>query len=179
MAKKIKNENKFWWVYLVFGIIALIAGGNFCSYPLSALGAISNVTGLFLLFAGACNVVSCIIGRKENKFWWLYLILSVLMIAVGVSLFARISFALKFIWLLAGLSFVIEAVMEIFYAISLKKANSEGWLATLVLGIITGIAALSILADPIFGLRFVSIFVTIAVLCFGIKLILIAFHEKP
>lgn len=69
--------------------------------------------------------------------------------------------------------------MEIFYAISLKKANSEGWLATLVLGIITGIAALSILADPIFGLRFVSIFVTIAVLCFGIKLILIAFHEKP
>lgn len=69
--------------------------------------------------------------------------------------------------------------MEIIYALKLKKENSEGWLVTLILGIITGIAALAILADPIFGLRFVSIFVTIGVLCFGIKLIIMAFQVKP
>ena len=67
MAKKINNTTKFWWVYLVFGIISLIAGGNFCAVPLSALSAITTVTGLFLIFLGASNIITNIVDRKNIK----------------------------------------------------------------------------------------------------------------
>ena len=95
MAKKIDRSSKYWWLYLVFGIIALICGGNFCAYPFSALSAIYVITGVFLIFAGASNVITIFFDRKKTKWWWLYIILSVLIMIVGVALVARHSFSLK------------------------------------------------------------------------------------
>ena len=72
-----------------------------------------------------------------------------------------------------------NAVSEIVLSVNMKKANTEGWVAPLILGIITGIMAIAILSDPLFGISFVSVLVSIAVLCFGINLIILAFHAKP
>ena len=105
--------------------------------------------------------------------------MSFLVLCAGLALIFKPAFAVKIIWLFTGLGFLFNAASEIVLSVNMKKENTEGWVAPLVLGIITGIVALMILADPIFGLSFVSIFVAIGVLCFGINLIILAFQAKP
>lgn len=64
MAKKIAAESRCWWLYLVFGILILIAGGNFLAKPLSALAAIAFITGLYLIVSGAAKAIMCVVDRK-------------------------------------------------------------------------------------------------------------------
>lgn len=97
MAKKTTTTTKFWWLYLIFGIIALLAAGNFFAVPISALSAIATVTGMFLIFSGASNAVISIADRKNIKLWFIHLILSVLVLCAGLTLFVKPAFALKMI----------------------------------------------------------------------------------
>ena len=67
MAKKVDKTTKFWWLYLIFGIIALVAAGNFFAVPISALSAITTLTGAFLIFSGASYALISIFDRKNIK----------------------------------------------------------------------------------------------------------------
>ena len=66
MAKKIAIdiESKFWWAYLVFGILVLICGGNFLSNPAATLTTIAVFLGLYLIIAGAAKAIMCVVDRK-------------------------------------------------------------------------------------------------------------------
>lgn len=64
MAKKIAGTSKFWWAYLVFGIIVLLVGGNFLARPTAALTTISVFLGLYLIIAGVAKSLMCIVDRK-------------------------------------------------------------------------------------------------------------------
>lgn len=69
MAEKIKGGTKFWWMYLVLGILVLICGGNLLANPLATLTAVSFLTGLYFTVSGIALVIISIVDRKNMSFW--------------------------------------------------------------------------------------------------------------
>ena len=179
MAKKIAGQSKYWWAYLVFGILILIAGGNFLAKPLSALAAIAFLTGLYLIISGAAKAIMCVVDRKLISMWGLHLALNILVVVAGVFMITRPAFAVSFLWLFAGLGFLFQGISMIVFSIGMKKLgfSSYGW--SLAFGIISILVALSMFSNPFFALSFVSVFVSIGVIVFGIELIVLSFQLKP
>ena len=129
MAKKIAIEvkSKFWWAYLVFGILVLICGGNFLAKPQATLATIALFLGLYLIIAGAAKAIMCIVDHKVIRLWGLHLALNILVCAAGVLMLTRPTFAVQFLWLFAMLGFLFQGISMILFSIGLKKLNVGGY----------------------------------------------------
>lgn len=179
MVEKITATTKYWWLYLVFGILVLIIGGNFLANPLSALTAITFFVGLYLIISGSVSAIISIVDRKIISLWGLHLIINILVLIAGIFMFTRPSFAASFLWLICGVGFLLEGISLIALSIGLKKVDFPSWIAPLIFGILIVIVSILIITDPLYALTFVAIFVSIGVICFGINLIVLAIQFKP
>ena len=179
MAKKLAVESKFWWAYLVFGILVLLVGGHFLSKPYSALASIAVFLGLYLIIAGAAKAIMCIVDRKLISFWGLHLALNILVVVAGVFMLTRPSFAVSFLWLIALFGFMFQGISMIIFSIGMKKLGSHSYGWSLAFGIISILVSLSMLSNPFFALSFITVFVAIGVICLGVDLIVMSFQLKP
>lgn len=179
MAKELEVKTNFWWAYLVLGILILIAGGNFLAYPFAALTAIAVFISLYMIVSGACAAVISVVDRKVVPLWGLQLVLNILVCAIGVFMIESPSFAANFMWIFCGIGFLLDGIAIVALSIGLKKLDVPSWIAPLILGIITIVASIMILCNPILGLGFIAIFVSISIICFGINMIIMSFQLKP
>lgn len=179
MLNQISGKTKFWWLYLILGIIVLIAGGNFLANPFVALSAITFVVGLYLILSGCVSAVISVVDRKNISMWGLHLILNIFVVVAGILMLTRPSFAASFLWLFCGLGFLLEGISMVALSIGLKKIDTSFWVAPLIFGILIIIASISILSNPFLGIGFVAMFVSLGVICFGINLIILSIQFKP
>lgn len=98
---------------------------------------------------------------------------------IGIVMLTHIRFVLSYLWLITAIGFIFEAVTTIITSISIKKTEKTSWIFILIFGILIGLCGLMILGNPLMGLGFVAMFVAVAVICFGINLIVMSFQYKP
>lgn len=179
MAQKIFYQTKNWWLFMVLGILVLLLGGYFLANPLATIGTIALFTGIYFIVSGIAGAIAAVVDRKEISLWGLQLALRIILAFAGFCMIASPEFLIAYLWAIASIGFICEAVTLIILAIGLKKQNSSTWILTLIFGILIALAALLILSSPITSLRFIAIFVAISVICFGINLIILSVNVKP
>lgn len=178
MVDKLNGVGRYWWMYLVLGILACILGLSFFANLGFAITTVTLIAGIYFLVSGIFGAITAIVDRKFISLWGLHLVLHIFVILAGIALLTRPAFALSFIWILCGVGFMFDGIAMIVTSISLKKLNVDGWVLTLIFGILIVLAAFAIMGNPILGLIVVAVSAACGALFFGISNIVLAFKLK-
>ncbi len=134
-----------WWVLMLRGVAAIIAGIVAISLPLPTLVSLMWVFGLFSIADGAVGVVLGMRGEPNGTVWWTMIILGVLAIAAGILAFLSPGIAALALLTIIAWSAILRGVFEIAAAIKLRKHIDDEWVLALsgVLSIAVGIMLLT------------------------------------
>src|SRR3954470_19042679 len=123
----------FWWLWLVTGIIWIVAALVVLQFDKASITTISVIAGCMLLFAGVQQFILAAIRERHR---WLPITFGVLLVAAGIicfidpkATFAGLADILGFIFLMIGLSWVINAFVE-------REEAGALWILGLVSGIL-------------------------------------------
>lgn len=178
MAKKIGNS-KGWWLWLVLGILAVLAGIAFLGNTQLLITTVMVIAGIYFLISGIGGAITTIIDRKYIALWGLKLALHIIVVLAGLAMLTRPAFALSFIWILCGMGFLFDGISMIILSVGLKKVDEgASWVLMLIFGILIILASFAIMGNPILGFFVVAFSAAFSAIFFGINCIIYAFKVK-
>ena len=154
-------------LYLIQGILLVIAGVLALVYPLMTNVAVAVFLGWMLLLSGLFQAVSLIGGGKTPGFW-LQLISAALSVIVGVLFLRNPAVAVGTLVMLMSVFFLIEGISKTVFSLTIRPFPNWGWvLASGILGILI---AFWLLANPGMSLLLLGILIGVQLIAEGIAL---------
>jgi uncharacterized membrane protein HdeD (DUF308 family) len=142
-------------LYLVQGILMVVTGVLALIYPWIASIAIVRLLGWFLIISGIFQGIG-VIGARQVPYFWLELISAVLAIVIGLLLLRHTDAGLLFFSVLLIVYFMVEGIVKIIFALTIRPFPDWGWLlASGFIGIALAAylwANLSTISDWVLGL---------------------------
>ncbi|MFO1122421.1 MAG: HdeD family acid-resistance protein [Hyphomicrobiales bacterium] len=169
--------SKYWWLFLVRGLLAIAFGIMAFVNPAITLAALVIVWGAYALADGVVSLYGLITGGTETDDRWLVGLQGLIGVAAGlITLFKPGITALGLLLFIAAWSLA-TGVLQIVTAIRLRKEiTGEFWMA--LSGLISVLFAFFILASPEAGALAVVWIIGSYALIFGIFLVAFAFRMK-
>jgi uncharacterized membrane protein HdeD (DUF308 family) len=141
-------------LYLLQGILMVITGLLALIYPALASVAIVRLLGWVLIVSGIFQGIG-LIGASEVPYFWMELLSAVLAIVIGVLLLRHTDAGLLFFSVLFLIYFMIEGLVKVIFAFTIRPFPNWGWvLASGLLGIVFALylwANLSTVSDWMLG----------------------------
>lgn len=178
MQNALNGIGKNWWMYLVIGILFTLLGIAFFYNVGFAIKFVAIMFAVYFLASGIVGAITSVVDRKFIYMWGLHLVLNILMILVGISMFTNKLFAAWVLYVFCGVGFLCEGIMLIVQSIQMKKLEFGGWVVTLIFGILILLTSFGIMAQPVVGLVVVGIMAGFGALFAGISNIVISFQIK-
>lgn len=161
-------EPKFaWWLFLLVGVISVVAGGILVAKPSHSLATLAVIFGIFLLIDGIVELVLSF-GRDEGH-RALAAILGLLAIVVGVLLIRHPTHAVSAIGLLIGIWLIAAGVLR------LLRAGVTGGLLRVAIAVLEIIAGIIVVSDPHIGYATLAILLGIWLIINGLAWIGLGF----
>jgi hypothetical protein len=110
------------WLWIVFGVLLIIAGIIALVNPIGTFVAIAEIFGFLTLLVGAFWIIEAFITKEANELWWLGLIAGIMMIVMGFWVGGQF-FITKAVTLLifAGIWALFHGFTDIIRAFQIKK----------------------------------------------------------
>ena len=131
-AESLSMVGKYWWLWLVAGIVWIIVGFVILQFDDSSIRAVGIIIGVMFLIAGLQYVV---VGTQAEGWNWLWYIFGGFLIVGGLvamfnpeRTFVAIANIIGFIFLMIGIIWIIEAFAT--------KTYNDLWWLTLITGIL-------------------------------------------
>lgn len=131
-AESLSMVGKYWWLWLVAGIVWIIVGFVILQFDDSSIRAVGIIIGVMFLVAGLQYVV---VGTQAEGWNWLWYIFGAFLIVGGLvamfnpeRTFVAIANIIGFIFLMIGIIWIIEAFAT--------KTYNDLWWLTLITGIL-------------------------------------------
>jgi len=128
----------FWWLWLVTGIVWIVAALVVLQFDQASITTISVIAGCMLVFAGVQEFALAAVRERRR---WLPVTFGVLLVAAGIvcfvdpkATFAGLADILGFIFLLIGVAWTLSAFVE-------REEAGPLWVLGLVSGILMIILA--------------------------------------
>jgi uncharacterized membrane protein HdeD (DUF308 family) len=167
---------RHWGWALAFGIITVIAGIVVLTWPGPTLLVIAVLFGIELVVLGIFRFVAAFGHDLTAGTRILYALLGVLSLIIGLYALRHILITLLALALLLGIFWVVNGVVELFAAVNHREAPHRLWIS--VMGILSIVAGLILLAYPGISLLVLYVIVSIWLLVFGFMEISIAFQMR-
>ncbi|NSL87117.1 HdeD family acid-resistance protein [Chitinophaga solisilvae] len=174
----IRNNVKYWWLYLLNGIIFLIAGFIVFRNPFSSYVLLSIFFSVTLFITGIMEIAFAAGNRKQMYGWGWSLASGIIDVIIGFILMIYPAISMAVIPLFLGFWFMFKGISLIVFAIQLNTDKIPNWGWVLLGGILLIILSVVILDNPalgaatILGLMAASFWIT------GILSIMYAFRLK-
>ncbi len=160
--------------YQISGIILLILGILGIIFPYFASTMIVWIIAFLLLVGG---VVFFIIGFKGGKGAWAGILLGVILLAIGILMFAYPQPTLSVMTLIMGIFFTIVGIASFVLAYAVMPHN--GWWAPVISGVLSLILGVLIfLGWPSNSEWIIGLFVGIDLLLDGISLMVLGMYGE-
>ena len=171
-VSEIPEIGRNWWLFLVVGLVSIIAGILAIVYPDITLLALGIIVGVGLLFSGGIEIAEAIAGDDESRV--LAAIVGVLSIVAGLICLRRPGESLLAIVVVLGIYLVAAGVFRI-----VRALGSEGrrWWGV-GLGAFDAVVGIVILSWPELGLATLAVFFAISMLLRGMVTIVIGFKMR-
>jgi uncharacterized membrane protein HdeD (DUF308 family) len=111
------------WLYVVGGILSIIAGIVCLAWPDSTLLVISIFIAWFLLFRGIFDLVVALTNTMMD-YWWVLLLRGLVEILLGLWAIADGAELALFV-VLVGVGAIVYGVVEVFAALRLRDVNKQ------------------------------------------------------
>ncbi|MBQ9018758.1 MAG: DUF308 domain-containing protein [Bacilli bacterium] len=130
--------------------------------------SISYVIGGILIAIGVIALIKYINNINKNIKNELDIIYGIGTIILGIIVISNPKAIASIIPFVLGILMVISSATKIEYSIELKKANSNLWLSTLIVSIITLVCGILLIFNPFAGAEFIIKVIGIILLVYGI-----------
>lgn len=168
---------RFWWLFLVRGIFAVILGLLALLMPATTFAVFVLIIGVYMFIDGLFTVASAIGSRKTRPNWGWWLFSGIMGILIGVITFYNpFVTAFAIVMLIAAWAIVI-GIMEIIWAIQIRKEiRGEGWY--ILAGALSLLFGLMVFFIPEAGVVLLTVLFGLYALIIGIMLIVIGVRVK-
>ena len=168
---------KHWGWALAYGILTLLAGVLVLAWPGETLLVLAVLFGVQLIISGIFRFVAALASEDLTGGTRVLLaLLGVLSIIIGLWAVRHVLLTLLALTVFLGIFWVVNGVIEIFTALSHREMPSRGW--SVVMGILSAIAGVIVLAFPGLTLLGLAVILGIWLLVFGIMEITAAFRLR-
>lgn len=176
-ADTLARVGRSWGWILAFGLITLLAGVAVLVWPGRTLIVVAVLFGIQLIVAGIFRFVAAFATDDlTGGTRVLFAVLGVLSLIIGLYAVRHVYVTLLALALLLGIFWIINGVTELFMALSHRGMPNRGW--TGVLGVISIIAGIIVLAYPGISLVTLAVVLSIWLLVFGVMEIALAFRIR-
>jgi uncharacterized membrane protein HdeD (DUF308 family) len=149
MFDKAKRLSTF---LVVRGLLALVFGVLVLALPPGAIvEALVWVFGIFALVDGLFAIVASLAAHETMEDWWLLLLAGIFGVLIGVFTFARPGITAIVLVIYIGLRALITGVLEISFAIRLRRHIAGEWLF-IVAGGLSVLFGLALIVWPVVGI---------------------------
>ncbi|PSL45466.1 uncharacterized membrane protein HdeD (DUF308 family) [Chitinophaga niastensis] len=174
----IRNNVKYWWLYLLNGIIFLIAGCIVFANPFSSYVLLSIFFSVTLFVTGIFEIAFAVSNRSGTYGWGWALVSGIIDVVIGFILILYPAVSMAVIPLFLAFWFMFKGISLIGFSIQLQTDKIPGWGWLLVGGIGLIIIAIFILDNPALGVVAVLGLVAAAFWGTGILSIIFSFRLK-
>lgn len=133
-----------WWMFAWRGAVALLFGVLAILWPGLTLLWLVAMYAVYAIFGGGVAIVGAVKHRQRDRGWWLILLLGLVSVAAGILAIFYPGLTALVLVLLMGASALVTGILDIAFAIRLRKVIKHEWLLILsgVVAIIFGLLVL-------------------------------------
>jgi uncharacterized membrane protein HdeD (DUF308 family) len=161
-----------WWLFLIVGLVSVVAGILAIVYPDITLLALGIFAGVGLLFSGALEIAEAIAGDAESRV--LSAIVGVLSVVAGLICLRRPGESLLAIVVVLGIYLVVAGIVRFIRSFSTLEDRA----VTMGLGIIDIILGILILSLPKLSLVTLAVLFALSLLIRGLFMVWMAFKLR-
>src|SRR5215469_5405441 len=165
-----QTANRFWWLIILRGILAVIFGLIALIFPGIALLAIIYVFAAYALVDGITAAVVAIQTRSSSSRWWVLLLEGLVGVVIGILVFFWPGETALVLLYLVAIWAVITGIMELSGAFVVRGGAGLHW-GLAIAGILSIIFGVILFIHPGAGLLAILWLVGIYAIIFGIFLI--------
>jgi uncharacterized membrane protein HdeD (DUF308 family) len=161
-----------WWLFLIVGLVSILAGILAIVYPDITLLALGIFVGVGLLFSGALDIAEAIGGSPDSRA--MTSIVGILSIIAGIICLRRPGESLLAIVIVLGIYLIVAGIVRFVRSLS----EMEDRAAQMGLGIIDVILGILILSLPGLSLATLAILFALSLLARGAFMVWVAFKLR-
>jgi uncharacterized membrane protein HdeD (DUF308 family) len=176
-ADMIGRLGRHWgWVF-AYGLLTLIAGIAVLAWPSETLLVLAVLFGIQLIISGIFRFVGALATDDLTGGTRVLLaLLGVLSIIVGLWAVRHVLLTLLALIVFLGIFWIVNGAIEIFTALAHREMPQRGW--TVVMGVLSVLAGIIVLAYPGLSLYGLAIILGIWLLIFGVMEMAAAFRLR-
>jgi len=169
-----RGVSKYWWIFALRGIIAIVFGLASLSWPALTLGVMVLLFGFFALFEGGLTILTSF-GKGDEKGGWTLLIeglagllvcvIVLLGTSIGAMLWPRVA-AVMLVFYIAGWA-ILAGLFKILTAFRIRKEIKGEWMLG-ISGLISILVGLILIFRPEAGVLAVAWLIGIFAIILGI-----------
>jgi uncharacterized membrane protein HdeD (DUF308 family) len=171
-ASEVPQFGRNWWLFLILGLVSIVAGVLAIVYPDITLLALGLFIGVSLLFMGAMDVVEAIAGSPESRA--LSAITGVLAMLAGLVCLRRPGESLLALVIVLGFYLIVTGVIR-FVRSFWSREDRVLLIGLSILDIVLGILILSL---PKLSLVTLAVLFAISLLARGVFSVVVAFKLR-
>lgn len=170
----IRTISKYWWVFTLRGLIAIVFGLATLLWPALTLGVMVLLFGFFALFEGGLTIVSSFKKEDEKGGWTLLIeglagilacVIVLLGSSIGAMLWPRVA-AVMLVYYIAGWA-IIAGIFKLVTAFRIRREVEGEWMLGLS-GLISILVGLILIVRPGAGVLAVAWLIGILAIILGI-----------
>ena len=175
VATGVPQIGRNWWLFLVVGVISILAGILAIVYPDITLLALGLFVGIGLLFIGGLDIAEAIAGGAGgNESRGLTSIVGVLSIIAGIVCLRRPGESLLAIVVVLGIYLIVAGAIRFIRAFS----ELEDRAAQMLLGIVDAVLGILILSLPKLSLVTLAVLFALSLIIRGAFMVYVAFKLR-
>ena len=170
----IRAISKYWWIFTLRGVIAILFGLGALLWPALTLGVMVFLFGFFALFEGILTIVTSFKKGDEKGGWTLLLeglagllvcVIVLLGTSIGAMLWPRVA-AVMLVFYIAGWA-ILAGIFKILTAFRIRKEVKGEWILGLS-GLISLLVGLMLILRPGAGVVAVAWLIGLYAIILGI-----------
>jgi len=176
-ADVLARLGRHWGWIMAFGTITLLAGVATLAWPGRTLIVVAVLFGIQLTVTGIFRFVAAFASDDLTGGTRVLLaVLGVLSLIIGLYAVRHVLITLLALALLLGIFWIINGAVELFMALSLPELENRAW--TGVMGIVSIVAGVVVLAYPGISLLVLAVVLSIWLLFYGVMQITLALRLR-
>jgi len=169
-----KGNIKYWWVYLLIGILFVFMGFYVIPHPVETYLAMSIFFATIMLVGGILQIVVSLTTKKQIKGWGWQLAMGIMETILGIFLVSNMDVTLITLPFFVGFWMMFRSIDVIGLAFEFQTKKHKNWGWYLALGIIQMILSWLIIFHPVIGVLTVIYYTAFALLFSGISYIMLS-----
>jgi uncharacterized membrane protein HdeD (DUF308 family) len=168
---------RYWWVWLVRGIAAIIFGVLAWAWPGPTIFAIGILFGAYAFVDGVFALVACVRAAEQHGRWWPLLLEGIVGLVIAAITFWDIRITLLALYFTIAAWAFLTGVLEIAAGVQMRKhIANEFWL--IIAGIASIIFGVLMIWFPLAGALAIVWIIGAYAILFGALMIAFAFRLR-